>query len=506
MIEFFTKLFETVVETFFAGFFAQYVFIIPIYIIVWVLLEKRIKKFRIQTTKKAGVAQIRRELITGLNVIFLGILLTPVNFWLTKQGYLKLYTDTNLYGGVLYVIFTVILLLFVSDAWFYWTHRYLHHKKFYQYVHAVHHQSLDVTPFTSLSFHILEAFVIAFYQYIVLIIFPVSIIALGIAELYDILNNIKGHLGYEFYPKWFDKTPLKFLTNSTHHNLHHTSYNGNYGLYFTYWDRICGTELHNQEAFTKEVKSHKKSTVIKDNTTYKTLFISKIEHELDDVVSIYFTPIDDKFYDYLPGQYLTINLDVEGSNYERLFSLSSCPITDKFLRITVKKHKIVSDHLINKAKVGDEIKALYPSGDFVVNPEMDNTKDYLMIAGGSGITPIYSMIKSILNVEKNSKIKLLYANSDKSSIIFEKELQELSKNNPNFIIDNYISGIKRIDKKAIEHNLNNANANNIFICGPESLKLSVSEYIKDINISNYTIETEDFADGYIKWFGLFSKQ
>ena len=495
-------LLKTIIESFVQGFAAQYAVIIPIYLVCWVWFEVKFKRFRIQTTKRAGMDQIRREFINGLYILVMGVFTTPVIFWLTKEGYTKIYTDSSLYGGLPYILITAFLLIVISDTWFYWSHRYFHSKKVYQYVHAVHHQSLDTTPFTALSFHVFEGFWLGAFIYIVMFVFPISIAAIGIVQIVGLLNNIKSHLGYEFYPKWFDKTPLKYLVNSTHHNLHHTRYNGNYSLFFTFWDLVCGTELDNQESFTAEVKNHKKSIVISNNTTYKQLSISKIVHELDDVVSIYFTPEDKKFYDYLPGQYLSLSIKVDGFTYERLFSLSSSPITDKFLRITVKKHKVVTDYLINKAKVGDTINALYPTGDFNINPGKADKKEYLMIAGGSGITPIYSMIKSIIAVEKKSKITLMYANSSKSSIIFDKELKELVKHNPNFTITNCISGVKRIDKKAIETHLNDSNSNNVFICGPEGLKISVKQYIEELKNDDISIETEDFADGYIRWFGL----
>ena len=131
----------------------------------------------------------------------------------------------------------------IDDAWFYWTHRLLHHPKVFRYVHAVHHKSVDVNPFTSLSFHLLEPLIVTFWIVPFVLIVPVPLPALMILQLVGLFNNIKSHLGYELYPQFFQRTWLRYLVTSTHHSVHHTRFRGNYGLHFRFWDLICGTEL-----------------------------------------------------------------------------------------------------------------------------------------------------------------------------------------------------------------------------------------------------------------------
>ncbi|MFX8727494.1 sterol desaturase family protein, partial [Acinetobacter baumannii] len=76
---------------------------------------------------------------------------------------------------------------------------------------------------------------------------PIYIPILGIVQLYGLLNNIKAHLGYEFYPRWWNKTWLRYLTTSTHHNMHHSRFKGNYAVHFTIWDKLMSTEFKNYE-------------------------------------------------------------------------------------------------------------------------------------------------------------------------------------------------------------------------------------------------------------------
>jgi sterol desaturase/sphingolipid hydroxylase (fatty acid hydroxylase superfamily) len=91
--------------------------------------------------------------------------------------------NIDVYGGVgeyglWYIIYTIVLLLFLNDARFYWFHRLMHHPRLYKYVHAVHHASLDINPFTSFSFHIVESVVLTLWILPLAMIMPLSLVAL----------------------------------------------------------------------------------------------------------------------------------------------------------------------------------------------------------------------------------------------------------------------------------------------------------------------------------------
>ena len=144
--------------------------------------------------------------------------------------------DILLASGVAMVIF--------NDAWFYWVHRLLHTRWLFRHVHRVHHRSVDVTPFTTYSFHPLEALLLSLWIVPWVFVVPTWVPVLAGVQLYGYLENLKSHLGYEFYPGWFARAfPTKWLTTSTYHNVHHTSPRGNYALTFRWWDRWLGTEV-----------------------------------------------------------------------------------------------------------------------------------------------------------------------------------------------------------------------------------------------------------------------
>jgi ring-1,2-phenylacetyl-CoA epoxidase subunit PaaE len=489
----------TVFQGFLQSFVSQMLVITIVYFIVWKIFAPKLKRFRIQTVKRAGSVQIREEIKNSMIVILAGLVTTPVILILQQMGYTKIYVDPNQYG-LGYLIFNVVILWLIGDAWFYFAHRWLHQPTLYRYVHAVHHQSLDTTPYTTLSFHFLEPLILSGWIYVVIFLFPVSIVAIAINQVVGLLNNIKSHLGYEFYPKFFDRTPLKYLVNSTHHNQHHTRYNGNYGLSLRFWDLVFGTEFDDYDQAVSQVKNRRKSVKVIDNSTYRTIKISKIVPETHEATSIYFEPEDKNFYNYLPGQHINLRIKVRGKVYERIFSLSSSPVVDNFLRITVKQHGVVTTYLRNEAKVGDEIQALYPWGQFNVRLNPDWDKDYLMIAGGSGITPIHSMVRSVLAKEKHSRVVLLYANKSREGAIFSQEIKALSDRYENFTALDFISGQRRLDKSILAQHLQSQINPEIYICGPAGFKKSIKTDLKDLGVGTKRLHEEDFADGYVSFF------
>jgi ring-1,2-phenylacetyl-CoA epoxidase subunit PaaE len=477
-----------------------------VYLIIWVIFAKRLAKYKIQSSRRAGFSQIKDETINTIIVIVVNGFFTGFILYLANNGYTQFYTETGKYG-IWYEIFSAFVLLLIGDAWFYWMHRLLHHPKIYKYIHAVHHKSLDTNPFTVNSFHVLEGFLLTIYIIPALMIMPVSLLALGVNQVLGMYNNIKSHLGYEFYPKFFDKIfPLNMLVNSTNHNLHHTRYNGNYGLFFRHWDIINGTEIKETQDIFKSIHDRDpKNIKIIDNTKYQSLTISKIVSETADTTSVYFEPTNTDFYNYQAGQYINIRVKLNGQNCDRTFSLSSSPL-DKFLRITVRLNGEVSHFFKNKARVGDKIEALLPVGDFGIVTNSNNQKNYLMIAGGSGITPLYSMIKTILNQEPKSKITLFYSNRTLESTIFANEIIELSNNFlGKFTVKNFVNG-KRLGQSDITDYVSINNDFECYICGPESLKTASKLYLKNQNVDQKKIHTEDFVDGYVPWFGIGQNQ
>jgi Delta7-sterol 5-desaturase len=226
------------------------------YFLVWKIFKKRLQNWRIQLEERADTKQIKSELKNAVSIFLVGAFSSSVILDLNSLGYNKIYKNFNDYSQF-WGIATFFIIWIIDDVWFYWMHRLLHHQAIYRYIHIVHHQSIDVTPFSSMSFHAVEGFLLASWIFPVSFVMPLYAPALGIFQILGLLNNIKSHLGYELYPKWFDRSGFRFLISSTHHNMHHSKFKGNYGLHFRFWDRVCGTELREYQMTFDRVKARK---------------------------------------------------------------------------------------------------------------------------------------------------------------------------------------------------------------------------------------------------------
>lgn len=186
--------------------------------------------------------------------IFAGmiLLITILKPWGLSQHYVGL--D---YLNFPYDALTLVGLILFHDTYFYWMHRLMHQSSWLRKIHRVHHLSHNPTPMAAHSFHPVEAVLeIAFLPFWVMLI-PTHVIVLIIFGLFSFIWNVIGHLGYELFPRSILEHPVgKWLNTSTHHNLHHQNGQGNYGLYFNFWDHIMGTNhKHYQDVF-KRINDH----------------------------------------------------------------------------------------------------------------------------------------------------------------------------------------------------------------------------------------------------------
>jgi lathosterol oxidase len=158
-------------------------------------------------------------------------------------GFFKLYENAEEHG-LLYFFLSPLLLIFLHDTYFYWTHRAMHHPKLFKRFHKLHHQSYSPTPFTIYAFNVGEAIVDAMYVPLFALVLPLHPIPLFIMIAASIVLNLVGHLGHELYSqKFFRSIWSEIITTTTHHHLHHQGGPGsNYGFYFRFWDRVCKTE------------------------------------------------------------------------------------------------------------------------------------------------------------------------------------------------------------------------------------------------------------------------
>ncbi|MBS1597522.1 MAG: sterol desaturase family protein [Bacteroidetes bacterium] len=227
------------------------------YFLFWKKFKNQLRNYKIQIKQRVNNKQIAHELKNAVTTIIVGSSFSAVVIYLSSKGYTKIYSNFSEHSPW-FAITGFFMLLVLDDTWFYWCHRLLHHPKIFRYVHLEHHRSIDVNPFTSLSFFWIEPFLLTVWIFPVAFFIPIYAPVLGVVQLWGLLDNIKSHLGYEIYPANFNKGWLRFLTTSTHHNMHHSKFNGNYGVHFRIWDRLLGTEFEDYEKVFNEIQQRKK--------------------------------------------------------------------------------------------------------------------------------------------------------------------------------------------------------------------------------------------------------
>jgi sterol desaturase/sphingolipid hydroxylase (fatty acid hydroxylase superfamily) len=227
------------------------------YFIFYVALKKRFWFAKIQQRypdNKNIVREIKYSFLTI--VIFGGIIYLTI--WAGKNGLTQVYAPIEKYGYA-YLALSVVLMIVLHDAYFYWTHRLLHRKPLFKYVHKTHHLSINPTPFAAYAFHPLEAVVEVGIVPVIAFTIPHHALAMSFFAIYSLLLNVLGHLGFEVFPKNFARHWLfKWHNTSTHHNMHHRLTKCNYGLYFNFWDRVMGTNHpHYEESFDAVVETRR---------------------------------------------------------------------------------------------------------------------------------------------------------------------------------------------------------------------------------------------------------
>ncbi|MEJ7934515.1 sterol desaturase family protein [Sphingobium sp. AN558] len=187
--------------------------------------------------------QIRREIGWSLaSAIIYGVPAGIVAWGWQARGWTRIYTDLTDFP-LWYLPVSVLLYLFAHDAWFYWTHRWMHRPRPFRIAHAVHHASRPPTAWAAMSFHPWEALTGAVVIPILVFAIPVHVAALGVVLTVMTVMGVSNHMGWEMFPRWLVRGPLGgWLITATHHQRHHDLYACNYGLYFRLWDRLCGTD------------------------------------------------------------------------------------------------------------------------------------------------------------------------------------------------------------------------------------------------------------------------
>ncbi len=201
---------------------------------------KRLQKYKIQAANP-GKKQVRHEILFSFSTIIIFTLILIAGYLLYINNCTTLYTNIRQYGYG-YFFISIVIMITIHDTYFYWVHRLLHTRWFLKNIHRVHHRSANPTPLAANSFHPIEAFILGLIVFPLITILPVHIFALLLFNTLVVVTNVIGHLGFEFMPPHLrNSLPGQCITSSTHHNLHHQKSNKNFGLYFTFWDRLMKT-------------------------------------------------------------------------------------------------------------------------------------------------------------------------------------------------------------------------------------------------------------------------
>jgi ring-1,2-phenylacetyl-CoA epoxidase subunit PaaE len=244
------------------------------------------------------------------------------------------------------------------------------------------------------------------------------------------------------------------------------------------------------------------------------LKIKEIRKETADCVSVLFDIPEHLApnFTFKQGQYLTLKANVDSEEIRRSYSICSAPFENE-LRIAIKhvEDGIFSTYANKKLKKGDTLDVAKPDGRFNTILNFNNKKHYVLIAAGSGITPILSILKSILKEEPQSEVTLIYGNKNAASVIFREEIEGLKNKNMQRLRVFHVLSRERVDSELLHGRINAAKMKDFigkmpeilkgdeyFLCGPESMINDIRQVLSEHNIDTKNIHFELFGTNKTK--------
>ena len=243
-------------------------------------------------------------------------------------------------------------------------------------------------------------------------------------------------------------------------------------------------------------------------SSFYKLSIKEIIKETADAVSILFNVPEElkSHYTFVAGQYVNLKVTLDGQEIRRAYSICSAPKSGE-LRIAVKSIKtgFFSKFANEKLAVGNVIEVGTPEGKFTFEPKTDRQKNYAAFVAGSGITPVFSILKSVLEEEPNSTFVLVYGNKSEKDTIFHNQLHDLQLQYVGRLFVQYVYSqstadnalLGRIDHTTVNFILKNKHNemefSKFYLCGPEEMINLVSNTLKENNISESDIKFELFS-------------
>lgn len=244
---------------------------------------------------------------------------------------------------------------------------------------------------------------------------------------------------------------------------------------------------------------------------FHTSIIEDIQKTTEDCAVIQLNIPDElhEVFKYKQGQHLTLKAKINGEDVRRTYSLCSSP-TESEWKLAIKQISggIFSTYANEKLKTGDTIELMEPTGNFFTEIEVDQAKNYIAFAAGSGITPILSIMKTHLELEPNCTFKLFYLNRNAKSIILKEEIEQLkNKFLERFQVFHFLTKEKRdiqflngrfdaeklqlIVKKFIDIE----STNDCFICGPQAMIFLIRDELLAAGLAKEKIHYELFFSG-----------
>lgn len=239
------------------------------------------------------------------------------------------------------------------------------------------------------------------------------------------------------------------------------------------------------------------------------LRVKDVHKETEDCTSVAFEvpTAQQKDYQFIQGQYLTLRTAINGEDVRRSYSICSSPL-DAELRVAIKKIEggKFSTFANDELKKGDELEVMTPIGNFYTKLDAQQTKQYVAFAAGSGITPILSIIKTVLQTEPNSTFTLLYGNKTKASIIFKEAIESLKNQYLNRFSVHYFLSRERLDAPLFNGRITGEKCKTLFnklidvkqideffLCGPEKMVFEVRDALAVAGVSEKNVHFELFT-------------
>jgi ring-1,2-phenylacetyl-CoA epoxidase subunit PaaE len=238
------------------------------------------------------------------------------------------------------------------------------------------------------------------------------------------------------------------------------------------------------------------------------LSIKEIIKETADAVSILFNVPEElqSNYSFVAGQYVNVKVTLDGQEIRRAYSICSAPKSGE-LRIAIKsvKNGFFSKFANEKLSIGNVIEVGTPEGKFTFEPKADRQRNYAAFVAGSGITPVFSILKSVLEEEPNSTFVLVYGNKSEKDTIFHNTLHDLQLQYVGRLFVQYVYSqstadnalLGRIDHTTVNYVLKSKHAemefSKYFLCGPEEMIEIVTAALKENNVSDSDIKFELFS-------------